>query len=120
MKKRSRGKRAIVQPASLETPRADAITVGWMLSMVTTLLCEVGALVVRAALFRDGQPLSNAVSAMFAMLLFSAFVVGIASLLLIPVVYKVRRDPPPRSITIAVVIIGAAPLVTMALRAIGP
>ena len=87
--------------------------------MIATLLCEIGAVVVRVALFRNGEPIWTSSAAMFGMLLFSALVVGIVSLALTPVVYKLRRDPPPRSITIAVLIVGIAPLVAMVLRATG-
>jgi hypothetical protein len=51
-------------------------------------------------------------------LLFVALVTGTCCLALTPLAYRVRRARPPRAITIAAVIIGLAPWVTLVVLAL--
>jgi len=103
-------------PQAAETKAADAITVGWMLTVVSALLCELGAACSGWYVALHSQ--SQRMALLHGLLLFSAEVVGLASLLMIPVVYRVRRVPPPPSVTIGSVVIGAAPIIAAAIAAI--
>jgi hypothetical protein len=76
---------------------SETFTVMWMMSVVTTLVCGVVAVLVRLALeFGPG----NEYALVFSRLLhFSAFVTAVVSLILLAVVLKVRSDPPPLAVT---------------------
>jgi len=109
MTKRKLKKKPHVAPA--ESKSADAITVAWMLCIVTGLICEVGAIIVRWAL--PGYWDSVNLQVLFALLAFSALVVGALSLCLLPVVLKARRVPPPPGIIVFAIVVGVMPLLTL-------
>ncbi len=99
------------RPLNLETRGADALTVAWMMSVITTVLCGlVGGVILVALSGRVGAETPR----LFGRLLhFSAFIAAVISLVLLAVVLKVRRHPPPASITwfaviAAMVVIGTA------------
>jgi hypothetical protein len=48
---------------------------------------------------------------------FSALVIGLISLAMLPAVLKMRQLPPPPGVTAFAVVVGAAPLVTRILEA---
>lgn len=76
---------------------SEALTVMWMMSVVTTLVCGVVAVLVRLAVqIRPG----NDYALLFSRLLhFGAFVSAILSLVLLGVVLKLRSEPPPPPVT---------------------
>jgi hypothetical protein len=94
-----------------ETPAADALTVAWMLAVVIGLVSEIGA--VAAMWYFNRQPEAKSIGAMGAVLYFTAFVAAIVSLVLLAVVYKARRAPPPLPIVVFALLVAAAPLVTL-------
>ncbi len=89
----------------------DTLTIGWMLSVMTTLFFEAGALVAQwfAAAHKD----FDRAGAMADVVLFTAAVVGLFALVMTPIVLKIRKVPPPRGITIFAVAVGFAPLLTL-------
>jgi hypothetical protein len=94
-----------------ETRAADAMTVAWMLCVVTAILCEIGAIVTRWLLsdYRANVQLQ----VLFALLAFSALVTGAIGLCLLPIVMKTRRVPPPRAVVVVSVVAGVAPLLLL-------
>lgn len=93
----------------------EALTIGWMLTVVTTFVCETAFVLVRS-LNRAAQP---SLTMLAGLLLFAALVTGIVVLIMTPVVLRGRRHAPPRPVTIVSLLIGAAPLVMVALDVIG-
>jgi hypothetical protein len=79
-----------------------------MLTVLTALLCEVGSV---AAVALRG--LGEGLALLGAYLLFAAVIIGAISLLLAVVVLRLRRQPPPRGITVFALVVGAAPLMVM-------
>jgi hypothetical protein len=80
-----------------------------MLSVMTTLACSAIALLVWLAV-RDRA--DNDYAMLWARLLhFSAIITACLSLVLLPVVYKVRRDAPPTSLVIVSVVAAVLPIV---------
>jgi len=103
-----------------ETRAAVAVTVAWMLTCMSTaagLLVVVFLRLLMATMPAAGarHPLANVAG----MLLAVAALTGVLCLLLTPVALRARRTQPPRPVVIAAMLIGAAPLVIMALSAAG-
>ena len=95
----------------------EALTIGWMLCVMTTLVCELGLAAARIYLLTVDSD-ARWIAALAAMLLFAAALIGLISLLLAWAVVKMRREPPPRGILVFAVVVGAAPVVSMLVRAV--
>jgi hypothetical protein len=98
-----------------ESRGAEFVTVGWLLSALTSLVCEVAAMVVAFVAQRAAEPQNWELLA--GLLTFSALVVGLASLALLPVVLKTRRVAPPLGVTAFAALVSSAPLVALVWRA---
>ena len=110
-----RKQRPVARPGTNELPPVETLTIGWMLAVMTTLVCELGVVAARGYLLAiDATARRMEVLAM--VLLFAAFVVGSVSLFLGYAVVRARRTLPPRGILIFAAVVGAAPLVTMLIR----
>ncbi len=90
---------------------------------MVTVLAEVVSLVSLALIlvFAEEKEIANQAeeqklaiqqAALPGMILFVAIITGIICLVLAPVVYRVRRVPPPRSVTIFAVAVGLTPMAT--------
>jgi hypothetical protein len=101
-------RRAKRQPATGDS-RVESLTVAWMLSVVTTFVCEVVSVILSWYTTRI-NPEAVGLRTFGALLLFAAFVIGIISLLMLPVILKTRREPPPRGILVFSIVVGVAPL----------
>jgi hypothetical protein len=100
-----------------ESPAAESLTIGWMLCVMTALACEVG--LGAAVWFEKAHPDSQPIHALTGLLLFAGAVIGLLSLVLLPLVVKLRRQKPPLGIMVFAAVVGAAPLVMLVLRVIG-
>ncbi len=80
-----------------ETRAADALTVAWTMSVITTVLCGAMAGLIFLAL--GGRPGADAPRLFARLLHFSGFVAAVLSLVLLGCVLKFRQQPPPVSIT---------------------
>lgn len=97
-----RGKR---QKYSDERRPAEWITVGWLLATMTTLAAE------SAALLGHAMSAESEMAGVFSRyMFFSATVIGTITALLTIAVYRLRNVPPPRAITIVVLVIALAPV----------
>jgi hypothetical protein len=83
---------------------------------VTTFVCELAAMAARVLLGQS--PDSLPAQAMFQLMYFSALVIGLISLAMLPAVLKARRTPPPGGVTMFAAVVGAAPLVARVLQAL--
>lgn len=104
------------QPARVATPesrRADTLTIGWMLSVLTALGCEFGWALAR--MLAAWQPTSLHFEVLQRLLLFAATVVGLVSMGLAAVVTRMRREAVPASVVAFALIVAALPLVVIAL-----
>lgn len=103
-----------------ETRTAEAVTVAWMLTALATLAAEFFALLGWAAVAVTAR--SGKVPVEFAMLpallTFIALVTGLICLLLIPLTHRVRRVPPPRSVTVFAAVVGITPTVVVIVMAL--
>lgn len=99
-----------------ESRTSDAATVCWTVSVTTLLMCNVAA--VAAQLYARRHPQARGVLMLGEMLLLAGAVIGVASLALLPVVYRVRRVPPPRGLAVFAVCMAAAALLAVIVRAV--
>jgi hypothetical protein len=113
MPRRKTVKRRPLPPLAPEESRlAEALTVGWVVAALSTLVCELAT--VAARLYLRQAPYNAPIAALADLTLFAALAIGIFTLLLTPMVLKLRRLPPPRGVTTLAVAIGLAPLATIA------
>ena len=102
-----------------ESRAAVALTVAWMLTCTSTAVAMlvVLALWLISLAFPFQGPRPHPLLVVAGMLQFVALFTGLLCLLFTPLAYRVRRTSPPRPITIAAVLIGLAPIVTLLVRA---
>ncbi|MGH7134548.1 MAG: hypothetical protein ACREHD_02345 [Pirellulales bacterium] len=94
-------------------PRSvEILTVGWMLTVVTTLACEVGFVISRWLADGSDGPLM----VLSGLLLFAAFVIGVIGLLIMSIVLRTRRLPPPSGVVVFASVISGAPLAMAAIE----
>ena len=104
MSKRVRKRKRV--SAAADPRSVEALTIGWMLMVVTTLVCEVSFAGIRISNPPPDAPLM-VLSNLF---LFAAMVIGVLALLVTPVVLRSRRVPPPQGIIVLSVVVGLAPV----------
>ena len=90
-----------------ESRAAELVTVLWMLSALTTLVCEIGLLAAMGYLHSHSE--AQYVAALYFLLWLTAIVAGTLTVALVPIVLKLRIQPPPPVVTMAAVIMGTAP-----------
>ncbi|MEM9353782.1 MAG: hypothetical protein AAGA92_12275 [Planctomycetota bacterium] len=120
MSKKKR-KKPSKQPAAAaapppETRAAEAVTVGWTVSLTALLLCELVAVAVH--FYVKANPDAQMMQMLRQMLLFGACVVGALVLLLIPVMRRLRKLAPPPGLVAFGAFAAAAPLLAVLLRVI--
>lgn len=100
-----------------ENRASEAVTVFWMLTLMATLGAELASLAGRGllALAEDPADVPGGVRMLPGLLLLVALVTGILCLLLTPVVYRVRSEPPPLGVTVIAALVGVSPLVALLL-----
>jgi hypothetical protein len=105
--------------AGEESRSSVAVTVSWML----TLLATAGAMIVAVVCFFLSRSLqlspqqAEGFGLLGGVMTVVSAVTGLLCLVLTVVVYRVRRDRPPISITVAAVFVSCLPLATMLLLA---
>lgn len=96
-----------------ESHAAVALTVAWMLTFMSTAAGLGVAFALRllaATLAAGNQPPLLTISGV---LLMVALLTGILCLLFTGLAFRIRRTPPPRSIAIAAVLVGLAPIAAL-------
>lgn len=98
-----------VQEFSRESPTAIAVTVGWMVSILSTF---VGQLVVLTGTMVEClNLLSEKATMLLNMLAATTIVTGLVAMLVTPVALKLRKVPPPRSVLVVAMVMGVLPLI---------
>jgi len=107
-------KPALGRPA----PPVDGLTVGWMMTLTTAILCELSAVGTRMYVHWI-DPEARLLSLLSAMLLFAAAVVGIVLLVLTPIIVYRKQSHPPRGVVVLAYVAGIVPWIGMFLQAQG-
>ena len=115
---RRKNKRPPLDPG--ETRGAVAVTVAWVMSVTTVLMCEAAA--VAAHLAARFNPPAPRIQLFSTWMLLTSAAVGAVSLALLPAVYRLRRVLPPTGLAVFGACAAAAPIlavVTRLLREVG-
>jgi hypothetical protein len=103
------------EPDAGESRGAVALTVAWMLTAMSTAAAMLVVAAVQAIMAANpavpGRP--HPMLPLSSVMLFVALATGIVCLVFTPLAYRVRRSRPPTAITIAAILIGLSPLVTI-------
>jgi hypothetical protein len=92
-----------------ESPSVEALTVGWMLTVVTTLFAELATTTL--GLWLAARPAAGeSLRSLFQVAVLASPALGLVTLGLTGGVMRTRRVPAPRAITAAAIVIGVAPL----------
>ncbi len=94
-----------------ESRAVEAATVAWMLSAITTLLCE--SMAGLAWILWRANPGAENILLFARYLHFCSLVTAAVTLVLTAVVLKSRREPPPRAIVVFAVILAALPVLAI-------
>jgi hypothetical protein len=102
------------RPEVVETRAAEFMMAGWGVALLTTLICEVAAALLY--LYTGLQPASPSLQILTGMFHFAAAVVGLIALAMIPMLFKVRHQPPAPPVVALALLISGLPLLGLALR----
>lgn len=102
------------RPHVVETQAAELIMAGWGVALLTTLICEVAAALLY--LYTGLRPTSLQLQMLTGMFHFAALVMGLIALAMIPMLFKVRQDPPPPAVVTLALVISGLPLVGLLLQ----
>lgn len=94
-----------------ETRVADALTVFWMITVMQVLLFELATVGFRW--YFNTHPENQQIGAFSDLLYLCAALGGCISLLLLPIVWRIRRTKPPLGLTLFTVVAAALPIVTL-------
>ena len=95
--------------AVVEDRRAEVVTVAWMLCVLATLLAEIAGGAMRLV-FGSSPDLPLTVRVLPDLLLLSALLTGLVSLILLLLAYRLRRTRPPSVVTAFSAVVALIPL----------
>jgi hypothetical protein len=93
---------------------AEVITIAWTASVTSVFLADV--VTITAHFYARSHPESKLAPAFEAVMLLTACVIGLASLALLVVVWRVSRLKPPTGFVVFAAIVAAAPVIATAMR----
>ena len=99
-----------------EAPTTEFLTIGWLLTVMTTLVCEIGYFVV--TWISNWQADVQWLELLAGVLMFAALVVGLASVALSITVLRMRKSPPPTPILAFALLVGLTPILVAIARAL--
>ena len=94
-----------------ETSVGDATTVAWTISVTMVLMCDVGA--VAAHFYMEAYRESRGLVMLKELLLIAGALIGFLSLVLLPIMLRIRRVPPPTGVMVFAVCAAAAPILAL-------
>jgi hypothetical protein len=118
-KRKQRGREQARPPASrgtVESPIGDAVTIAWTVAVTMLVACDVTA--AAAHLYYVQHPQSKGAAALGGLMLLAGAIIGLGALALTPVVYRLRRSPPPTGFSVFAVCAAVAPILAAAARAL--
>lgn len=110
-KKRKQKKKPAGKPVSempLETRASEALTVFWTVTVLMVLVADVVIVAIHWYLW--SHPEAEKLQLLEGLLLFSSALVGGLSLVLLPILFRVRQVPPPTGLAVFGTCVCAAPI----------
>jgi hypothetical protein len=98
-----------------ETNASDATTVAWTISVTMVLMCNIAA--VAAHFYMEMYRETRGLVMLKELMLIAGAVIGFLSLVLLPIMLRVRRVPPPTGVVVFAVCAAAAPILALLVRA---
>lgn len=112
-RKNRAARRQLEQPAESRT--SEVLTVCWTVTLTTLFFCNLAA--IAAHFYVVASPPAKRMAMLRELLLYSGLLVGLLSLGLVPLVYRLRKTPPPPGLVAFGVCLALAPILAVALRA---
>jgi len=97
---------------------ADAITIAWTASVTAVFLADL--VTIAAHFYSRSHPDAKTAPVFAAMMLLTACLMGVASLVLLTVVWRVRRLKPPQGFVIFAALVAVAPILATIARLTAP
>ncbi len=116
MSNKSKKRKRQPELVPLESKSSDAITVAWMVTITTLLFCNLA--IAGAYYFSRQYPDAGGLWVMKEMLLMAGSGLGVISLALLPVVYRVRNVVPPTGIAVFGACLAVAPILGLIVRSL--
>lgn len=113
-KKNKKRKRHPHVPVTAETSASEAITVAWTVTVTTVLLCNL--MIIAAHFYITNNPDAKQMEMLRGLMLLGGSIVGLMSLLILPVLYRVRTVPPPRGLVVFSICAAIAPILAVIAR----
>lgn len=110
-KKRRRQPYVAITP---ETRASEAITIAWTVTVTTVLLCDIA--IIAAHFYIINAPDAKRMELLRGLMLLGGSLVGLMSLMLLPVLYRVRKVPPPRGLVVFSICAALAPILAVIAR----
>jgi hypothetical protein len=114
-KSRRQAKTAHAERPTGETNAGDATTVAWTISVTMTLMCNVAA--VAAHFYMEMYRETRGLVMLKELMLIAGALIGFLSLVLLPIMLRARRTPPPTGVMAFGVFVAAAPILALLVRA---
>ena len=99
-----------------ETRSSDALTVFWTMTVMMVLVMNL--VCIFASYYVSANPDAEKMQLLKGMLLFTGCLVGGVSLIVLPILYRVRQVPPPPGLAAFGALVAAAPILTVCLQAL--
>jgi hypothetical protein len=112
-RRKNRGDRRRPQE-SVESRTSEVLTVAWTVTLTTLFFCDLA--VIAAHFYVVAYPPAQRMAMLRELLLHSGALVGLLSLGLIPLVYRLRRTPPPSGLVVFGTCLALAPILAVVLR----
>ena len=112
--KSKKKRKQAVELAPLESRSSEAITVAWTVTITTLFFCNVAIL--GAHYYLAQNPDAERFRLMKELLLISGCCMGLISLALLPIVYRMRTVPPPSGLAVFGACLAIGPVLAMILR----
>jgi hypothetical protein len=109
-------RRPAQQPAAKESQTAEVATVAWAVTVTMVAVCDVIA--IGAHLYALSNPASKVAAALGGLMLLAGAMIGAGTFALTPVVYRLRRTPPPTGFAVFAACAAAAPMLALVARAL--
>ena len=113
-RREKRQRQAAIEPKESQT--AEAATVAWTVAVTMVVTCDLAAVV--AHWYVLSNPAAKGAAMFGRLMLFSGAVIGTAALVLLPIVYRLRRTPPPTGFTVFAACASAAPILALIARSL--